>query len=156
GRTDWTIGGRAPGQGFVFNGSLINATQAYGNWTVGNCQFNGQAANGFDGSAIRMNGASFGLVINNDFNGCMGTVLGQYNLDNITIDGNRFTDCSEPVSIQEPTEWDPGLGRNIIIRRNVFLRTQRIAVEVGALNLNNGLEFFSGLVVDNNYFDAFN
>src|SRR4029453_19389364 len=57
---------------------------------------------------------------------------------------------------QTPSEWDPGLGRNIVIRRNVFRGTQSIAIEAGALNLNNGFEFFSGLVVDNNYFDTFN
>jgi Ca2+-binding RTX toxin-like protein len=156
GKTDWTIGGRAPGWGFVFNGSLINATQAYGNWTVGNCQFNGQAGNGLDGSAIRMNGASFGTIINNDFTGVAGNVLGMFGLDNITIDGNHFTDCWQPITIHTPAEWDPGLGRNITIRRNVFRGTQRIAIEAGALNLNNGSEYFSGLFVDNNYFDAFN
>jgi hypothetical protein len=156
GKTDWTIGGRAPGLGFVFNSSLINATHAYGNWTVGNCQFQSQVTNGLDGSAIRMNGASFGTVINNDFTGVAGNVLGMFGLDNLTIDGNRFTDCWQPITIQTPAEWDPGLGRNIVIRRNVFLGTQRIAIEAGALNLNNGSEYFSGLIVDNNYFDAFN
>lgn len=154
GKTDWTIGGRAPGEGFVFNGSLIDATNASGNWTIGNAQFNNQQSNGYDGSAIRMNGASFGTIINNDFNGAGGNVIGMYNLTNITIDGNRFTDCYEPISIQEPTTTDTTLGHDIIIRRNVFEGTQRAAIEVGPAS--SGSEYFSGIVVDNNYFDNFN
>ena len=153
GQSDWTIGGDAPGQGFVFQGSLINATNAT-NWTIGNSQFNHEASNGFDGSAIRMNGASFGTIINNDFTGVGGNVLGQYNLNNITIDGNHFTNCFEPISIQEPTTNDASLGNNIVIQRNVFIGTQRVAVEIGPAS--SGSEHFSGLVISNNYFDNFN
>jgi hypothetical protein len=153
GQSDWTIGGRAPGQGFVFDRSLVNATNA-SHWAVGDSTFNHQASNGYDGSAIRMNGASFGTVINNDFNTAQGNVLGQYNLDNITIDGNHFTDCWQPISIQEPTNADHSRGRNIHIRRNVFLGTQRAAIEVGPSS--TGAEYFSGLVVHDNFFDDFN
>jgi len=123
GQSDWTIGGNAPEQGFVFQGSLVDATDASGNWVIGNCQFNNQASNGFDGSAIRMNGASFGTIVNNDFSGVGGNVVGMYNLNNITIDGNHFTNCFEPISIQEPTTNDPSLGNNIVIQRNIFLGT---------------------------------
>ena len=101
-----------------------------------------------------MNGASFGTVINNDFNAAQGNVLGQYNLDNITIDGNHFTDCWQPISIQEPTSADHSLGRNIHIERNVFFGTQRAAIEVGPAS--TGAEYFSGLVVHDNFFDNFN
>ena len=153
GQSNWTIGGDAPGQGFVFQGSLINATNAI-NWAIGNSQFNNEASNGFDGSAIRMNGASFGTIINNDFTGVGGNVLGQYDLNNVTIDGNHFTNCFQPISIQEPTTDDASLGNNIVIQRNVFIGTQRVAVEIGPAS--SGSEHFSGLVISNNYFDNFN
>jgi nucleoid-associated protein YgaU len=153
GKSDWTIGGKAAGQGFVFNGSLVDATNASG-WTIGNSQFNNQQSNGFDGSAIRMNGASFGTIINNDFTGVGGNVIGMYNLTNITIDGNHFTNCYEPISIQEPLTADTSLGNDIIIRRNTFEGTQRAAIEIGPAS--EGAEYFSGLVIDSNYFDNFN
>jgi hypothetical protein len=153
GKSDWTIRGRAPGEGFVFDRSLVNATGAR-HWAVGDSTFNYQASNAYDGAAIRMNGASFGTVINNDFNIVQGNVLGMYNLNNITIDGNHFTDCWEPISIQEPTNADHSLGRNIAITRNVFLGTQRAAIEVGPSS--SGAEYFAGLTVTDNYFDNFN
>ena len=153
GQSDWTIRGRAPGEGFVFDRSLINASGA-DHWAVGDSTFNHEASNGYDGAAIRMNDASFGTVINNDFNTVQGNVLGMYNLDNITIDGNHFTDCWEPISIQEPTNADHSLGRNIEITRNVFLGTQRAAIEAGPSL--NGAEYFSNLTVTDNFFDDFN
>jgi len=154
GQTDWTIGGNSPGNGFVFNGSLINATNASGNWTIGNCTFNNQQSNGFDGSAIRMNGASYGTIVNNNFNKADGNVIGMYNLNHITIDGNHFVDCYQPISIQSPTTADAAFGNNIAIENNVFLGTQRVAVEIGPASA--GSEYFSGVVVNNNYFDNFN
>ena len=153
GKSHWTIRGRAPGEGFVFDRSSINATGA-SHWAVGNSTFNNQASNGYDGSAIRMNGASFGTVINNDFNNAGGNVLGMYNLDNITFDGNHFTDCWQPISIQEPPTADHSLGRNIVITHNVFVGFQRAAIEVGPSM--TGAEYFSGLTVDDNFFDATN
>jgi hypothetical protein len=154
GQSDWTIGGNAPDHGFVFNGSLVNATNASGGWTIGNCTFNNQQSNGYDGSAIRMNGASFGTIINNDFNGAGGNVVGMYNLNHITIDGNHFINCYEPISIQAPTNADTNFGNNIVIENNVFLGTQRAAVEIGPAY--PGTEYFSGLVISHNYFDNFN
>jgi hypothetical protein len=95
GMSSWVVRGKAPGQGFIFNNTLINADRASGTatapWAVGDCVFNNVASNGLNGSAIRMTGTSFGRVINNDFNGCLGNVLGQYDWDNIDISGNKFT-----------------------------------------------------------------
>ncbi len=152
GLTGWTIRGKAPGQGFTLNGTLINASNASG-FKVGNCQFSNIASNGFDGSAIRLGGANQGLVINNDFTNCAGNVLGMYNLDNITFDGNHFTACWQPFSVQSPTVANQSLGRNLVWRRNVFLKTQRACIEVGPAS--SGAEYFSGLIVDNNFFDDF-
>jgi hypothetical protein len=153
GQSDWTIGGNSPGNGFVFNGSLVNATNASG-WTIGNSIFNNQQSNGYDGSAIRMNGASFGTIINNDFNGAGGNVIGMYNLNHITINGNHFVDSYEPIAIHSPTDGDTNFGNDIVIENNVFLGTQRAAIEIGPAN--PGTEHFSGLVINNNYFDNFN
>ncbi len=58
-----------------------------------------------------MTGTSFGRVINNDFNGCLGNVLGQYDWDNIDISGNKFTGCWQPVSIDQGATTNRG--RNI-------------------------------------------
>jgi hypothetical protein len=66
GMSNWTVRGKAPGQGFVFDGTLVNADSST-NGAVGCCIFNNAAANGLNGSAIRMTGASSLLVINNDF-----------------------------------------------------------------------------------------
>ena len=149
----WVVRGRAPGQGFVFNGSLVDATGA-SNFSVGNNVFDGQAGNGFDGSAIRLSGASFGLIINNDFNSCGGNVLGMYNWDNITCDGNHFSASYQPWSVHNPDTPTPSLGRNLVFRRNVVLGARRAAIEIGPSS--TGSQYFSGLVVDNNFFDDFN
>src|SRR3954469_2578417 len=36
GQAGWTIGGKAAGHGFVFDGSAIDASNASGNWAIGN------------------------------------------------------------------------------------------------------------------------
>src|SRR5262249_17861241 len=72
---------------------------------------------------------------------------------NITIEGNHFLDCGQPISIQEPTNGDHSLGRNMIIERNVFIGTDRAAIEMGPSS--TGAEYFGHLVVNNNFFDAF-
>jgi len=152
-KSNWTIRGATTSSGFIFNTTLINATSA-SNFSIGNNIFNTIASNGFDGSAIRMNFATFGTVINNDFNTCLGNVLGMYNWDNITIDGNHFNACYQPISSQEPTTPNTSLGRNIIVQRNVFLLTNRACMEFGPSG--TGSEYYSGLTVTNNFFDNFN
>jgi hypothetical protein len=153
GMAGWTVRGKSPGLGFVF--SELNRIDAHNatNFAVGNCKFVNIASNGFDGSAIAMNGASFGTIINNDFVGCQGNVLGMHNLDSVTFDGNHFTACWQPFSLQQPTTPNKSLGRNIVIRRNVFLATQCACMEAGPAS--SGAEYFSDLVVQNNFFDDF-
>jgi hypothetical protein len=46
------------------------------------------------------------------------------------------------------------LGRNLIFRRNVILGARRAAIEIGPSS--TGSQYFSGLIVDNNFFDNFN
>jgi hypothetical protein len=155
GRASWTIRGKAPGQGFIFNATLVNAEGATGTaakpWAVGNCVFNNSASNDLNGAAIRMTDASFGLVINNDLNNCQGNVLGQYNWDNITIDGNHFTNPYQIVSIDQGT--DRSRGRSIIYRRNISTGHQRTGFETGGDASDGGPgQYFFNLLIDNNWF----
>ncbi len=151
GKTDWVIRGRAPGQGFVFKNDYRVIANNADRWAVGCCIFNAisSPSNWWNGTAIAFNGASNGLIINNDFNNCMGNVLGMYDMDRVVVDGNRFTGCWQPIALHGPTSGTLK-GHDIHMRRNVFLLTQRAAIETGT-----GEEFFSGMVIENNFFDEF-
>ncbi len=119
--------GRPAGSGLRLQHTLINADGA-SSCAVGNCVFNRQADNGLNGSAIRMSDASSMPVINNDFNGVQGTCLAQYNWDNITVDGNHFIDCFNPISVSQGK--DRSRGRNIKLVRNVVLGMTRSGFEM--------------------------
>jgi hypothetical protein len=148
GMSDWTIRGALPGRGFVFNKTLINADDA-SRCAVANCVFNRQASNELNGSAIRMSNASSMLVINNDFNGVQGTCLAQYNWDNITIDGNHFVDCFNPISVSQGN--NRSRGRNIKLVRNVVVGMARSGFEM--TGDGEGVEgYFSNLLIDSNWF----
>jgi hypothetical protein len=148
GMSDWTIRGALPGQGFVFNKTLINADDA-SHCAVGNSVFDRQPSNDLGGSAIRMSNTSFMLVINNDFKGVQGSCLAQYNWDNITIDGNHFVDCFNPISVSQGN--DRSRGRNIRLVRNVVLGMVRSGFEM--TGDGEGVEgYFSNLLIDNNWF----
>jgi hypothetical protein len=148
GMSDWTIRSALPGQGFVFDNTLINADGA-SRCAVGNCVFSRQASNDLNGAAIRMNETSFMLVINNDFNGVQGTCLAQYNWDNITIDGNHFVHCFNPVSVTQGN--NRSRGRNIKLVRNVVLGMTRSGFEM--IGDGDGVEgYFLNLLIDNNWF----
>ena len=148
--SNWTVRGRKPGEGFVFSRTLVNATGA-SNFVVGNAIFQDIASNGLDGSAIRMSGASFGLVINNDFIDVRGNVLGMYDWDNITVDGNTFTNVIQIASVHNNHNGDANRGRNIKFLRNVGSGILRAAVEIGP----GGRQSFTGIVFENNWFDQF-
>jgi hypothetical protein len=116
GQKDWTTGGNSPGNGFVFNGSLVNATNASGNWTIGNSTLNNRQSNGYDGSAIRMNAASYGTIINNHFNGAGGNVIGMYAR---SAAGGQL--LVKPRKVSRTTRCSPLLGASIAFRnRRVF------------------------------------
>jgi len=150
GMSSWTLRGRASGQGFVFNNTLVNADGSK-QGAVGHCVFNNVASNGLNGSAVRMTGASFLLVINNDFNGCQGNVLGQHDWDNVRLDGNHFTNCWQPVSIDQGT--DRTRGRNIQFIRNIVSGERRAGFETGGDVSDGGPgQYFQNLLIDNNWF----
>jgi hypothetical protein len=146
GMSSWTLRGRAPGQGFVFNNTLVNADGSK-QGAVGHCVFNNVASNDLNGSAIRMTDASFLLVINNDFNSVQGNCLAQYNWDNITVDGNHFTNCGQPISVAQAN--DTSRGRNIKLVRNVVSAQHRSGFEM----IGDGVDgYLSNLLIDNNWF----
>ncbi len=150
GLTDWTIRGKAQDLGFILNGSLINAEKA-NRYSVGWITFNNAPSNGLAGSCVHMTDSSNGLVVNNTMNRCAGNVLGMYNWDNITVDGNHLIDCFQFVSLDNNETPDTARGRNLVFRRNVVSGLKRAGIEIGS----GGRQSFSGLVVDGNWFDAF-
>jgi hypothetical protein len=148
--SNWTLRGRTPGQGFILNNTLVNADGA-SRCAVGNCVFNSQASNNLNGSAIRMTGVSFMLVINNDFNSSQGAVLGTFDWDNVTIDGNHFMNCWQPVSIDQGT--DRRRGRNIRYVRNIQSGARRAGFETGGDVSDGGPgQYFQNLLIDDNWF----
>jgi hypothetical protein len=147
GLSSWTIRGRAPGEGFVFNGGFVGAASSTGG-TVGNCVFNNQPSTGLNGSAIDMSGASFLRVINNDFNNVQGNCLAQYDWDNVTVDGNHFTNCYGPISVAQGA--DTSKGRNIKIVRNIISKWHRTGIEMIGQDPLPG--YFLNLLIDNNWF----
>jgi hypothetical protein len=134
---------------------LINADASTGG-AIGNNTFNNAASNGLNGSAIRMTGASSLLVINNDFITCAGNILGQYDWDNITIDGNHFTGgvggepISQLASIDQGT--DPNRGRNIVFQRNIYQNVSRTGIETGGDAGPGQGQVFTNMKIDNNWF----
>jgi len=152
GRASGVVRGKAPGQGFVFNGNMVDFGSANGTapspWAVGNCVFNNQPSNGLNGCAVNCSGASFGLIINNDFNNCKGNVLGQYDWDNITVDGNHFTNPLRPISLSNGI--DRRRGRNIKIMRNVITGANT-GIEFAGEDVNGVGEYTANLLIDNNW-----
>jgi hypothetical protein len=157
GKAGWTIRGLSPGNGFLFAGGRINAAHAGGGWTIANCAFDACAARrgGFAGSAIHLDNASNGDVINCDFNNCEGTVVGYYNLSDISFDGLHFIDSDQPYSIQVPLTDDHRYGNNLIWQRCVFAGTRRAAIEIGPTDRPAPGERFDGTIVSNCHFDDF-
>lgn len=150
GLTDWIIRGKGQDLGFVLNGSLINAEMAQ-RYSIGWITFNDVPTNGLAGSCVHMTGSSYGLVINNTMNRCAGNVLGMYDWDNITVDGNHLTSCFQFVSLDNSETPDSSRGRNLVFRRNVVSGLKRAGIEIGS----GGRQSFVNLVVDHNWFDAF-
>jgi hypothetical protein len=157
GMSNWTLRGRAPGQGFAFNDTLINADGTT-NGTIGCCAFSGSHSNGeSNGSVIRTNGATGLLVINNDVANCHGVMFGGSNWENNIFDGNHVTaGLGQAFSIQQGT--DPNRGRNIIIRRNIFSNWGRGVIETGGTvdgTNNSPGQIFTRLIIDFNWFTIY-
>src|SRR5260370_4901750 len=147
GMSSSTVRGKPPVQEFVFTGTLVNADSST-NGAVGCCIFNNAAANGLNGSAIRMTEASSLLVINNDFFHCGGNILGQYDWDNVKVDGNHFT--GQPGQVAQLASIDngtnPNRGRNILFTRNIYQNVQRTGIGTGGDDGNGHGQLFTNFV----------
>lgn len=116
---------RGPGtviRGFTFAGGMIDISHSR-SVTIGDCVFNGGT------TAVKLDGASDALVINNEFRGVAGGVITGWGLDRSTISGNRFFDCGQCINLDFNN--DPARGRDIVVERNYFTGTARMPVEVG-------------------------
>jgi len=124
-------------RGFTFAAGTIDISNSQ-SVTIGECAFEGGT------TAIKLDGASNALVINNDFRNVAGNVITGWGLDQSTISGNHFFDCSQCINLDFNN--DPTRGRNIVIERNVFIGTARMPLEVGPLEA-----YTKNLVVQDNW-----
>lgn len=153
-QSNFSVRGATPGD-LVFNGGLVDcsgASATTGNvWSVGNCVFNNQPDNGFNGDAVASNGASSGLIVNNDFNNVgaassgSNCTIGAYNWNNVTADGNHFTNCYQPVSMD--IDVGSANGNNINFIYNILSGDVRAGFESGG-----GAQPFTNLTISYNWF----
>lgn len=139
-----TMVARGPGtviRGFTFAGGMIDISNSR-SVSIGNGVFNGGT------TAIKLDGASDALVINNDFNGVTDGVVTGWGLDRSTISGNHFFSCGQCINLAFIN--DPTRGRGIVIERNIFRGTARMPVEVGPIGA-----YTKDLVVRDNWAEDF-
>ena len=111
-------------RGFTFAAGTVDISNSQ-SVTIGDCAFDGGTA------AIKLDGASGALIINNDFHAVTGGVNTGSGLDRSTISGNHFVDCGQCINLDFNN--DTARGRDIVIERNIFTGTARMPVEVGPL-----------------------
>jgi hypothetical protein len=111
-------------RGFTFAAGTVDISNSQ-SVTIGDCAFDGGMA------AIKLDGASGALIINNDFHAGTGGVITGSGLDRSTISGNHFVDCGQCINLDFNN--DTARGRDIVIERNIFTGTARMPVEVGPL-----------------------
>lgn len=148
GLSNWTVRGATPGA-LVLNGFALWADSC-SNWIVGNCIFNNSPPGSGFASSIRCTDTNTGgvgtaLIINCDFNNVYGDcVIGEFDWNNITIDGCHFTNVAQSVSINSDVgTW----GANITFIRNITTGQNRAGFETGGVG-----EPFSNLKIINNWF----
>lgn len=110
--------------------------------TVAECTFNDTE------TAIKIDGATGALIVNNDFNRVRGAAVTGWGLDRSTISGNHFRDFGQGINLQFNNERQRG--RDILVERNVFSGATRMPIEVGPLGA-----FTENLVVRQNWADQF-
>lgn len=146
--------GQGANQGFVFNGTCVNADNSV-NCSVGRNRFQNTKSTGSqNGTAVSTNGATGLLVINNDVQDCDGCIFGGENWDGVVFDGNGVDGgAGQAFSIQQPN--DTTRGRNITIQRNAFSNWGRGVIETGGTvdgtNDSPG-QSFTNFAVLNNWF----
>lgn len=128
-------------RGVTFVGSSVDLTEAR-RVTVAECSFN-------DGeTAIKMDGATDLLIVNNDLNRMRGAVITGWGLDRSTISGNHFREFGQGINLAFANERHRG--RNIVVERNVFSGATRMPIEVGPQGA-----FTENLIVRQNWAEAF-
>ncbi|HLT76232.1 MAG TPA: right-handed parallel beta-helix repeat-containing protein [Ferrovibrio sp.] len=135
---------RGPGtviRGLTFDGGSIDISESRA-VTIGDCAFRGGE------TAIRLDGATEALIINNDFRGVSGGVITGWGLDRSTISGNHFAGCGQCINLAFNN--DRSRGRNIVVERNRFRGVARMPLEVGPLGA-----YTENLVVRDNWAEDF-
>ena len=112
-------------RGLSFEGSNIDLSNSQG-VTVGGCRFTGGDV------AINLNDSVNALIINNDFESVTGGSIMGWGVDRATISGNHFRNCGQCITLDFKN--DLSRGRDIVIERNVFFGTRRMAIEVGPID----------------------
>jgi hypothetical protein len=94
---------------------------------IGDCRFEGDTA------SIKLDGANHALIINNDFRNNLDVQsIAGWALDHSTISGNHFVNCLQCIDLE--FNDDLSRGRDIVIERNTFAGTRRMAIEVGPVD----------------------
>jgi hypothetical protein len=128
-------------RGVTFVGSSIDLTESR-RVTVAECSFNDSEM------AIKLDGATDVLIVNNDFNRIRGSVITGWGLDRSTISGNHFREFGQGINLDFNNERHRG--RNIVVERNIFSGATRMPIEVGPLGA-----FTENLIVRQNWAEAF-
>jgi hypothetical protein len=128
-------------RGVTFVGGSVDLTGSR-RVTVAECSFN-------DGeTAIRLDGATDVLIVNNDFDRVRGGVITGWGLDRSTISGNHFREFGQGINLAFTNQRHRG--RNIVVERNIFTGATRMPIEVGPLGA-----FTENLIVRQNWAEAF-
>lgn len=118
---------RGPGtviRGFTLQGGMIDISNSR-SVAIGESVFSG------GDTAIKLDGASEALIVNNEFRDVAGGVITGWGLDRSTISGNHFFGCGQCINLAFVD--DRRRGRGIVIERNIFKGVARMPVEVGPI-----------------------
>ena len=100
-------------------------------------------------ASITFDGAADAHILNNDFNNVAGGAVDGWALNQSTISGNHFVNCTQGINLN--FDNDPTAGNNIVVEQNTFTNTARMPIEVGP-----GGAYTSNLVIRGNWSDNSN
>jgi hypothetical protein len=124
-------------RGLTFSGGTIDLSGSR-SVSIGDCAFRGGT------TAIKLDGASDALVINNNFYDVSGEVITGWGLERSIISGNHFFGCGQCINLAFNN--DLSQGRGIVIERNIFKDVTRMPLEVGPIGA-----YTQNLVVQDNW-----
>jgi hypothetical protein len=112
-------------RGFTFAAGMVDLSNSQ-SVTIGDCAFDGGTA------AIKLDGTTDALIINNDFHAVTGDVItGSRGSIDRRFPPVTSSNCGQCISLD--FNDDTARGRDIVIERNIFMGTARMPVEVGPL-----------------------